>query len=663
VSYLNPTRIHFAGQFRADVSTVNNFPPHYDNSKFVSPNDQLPGGSGGWWQPAGTGAWKIDRCAVTGAVLNGKAVNDPVVGLQIRDSGDKVSAKLVDLDPEQQMVSMIFGLEVRIVDPVSKRVLMRGDFTPAPFYDIWTRAIGNSGDSAFSAIYQSVLTGVEWGDLEGSAVLQGLKAASEPGLLSILFNVDSYALRGTQRGFGRMVGTIGPQIAGDPIHFVAGRHLAPLGQTFGNQPAPISQVGSLGFVTCWLDQANRKLIADFGNAVPTGGCGLADVGALHLLCLQSKAGGRSQTVLDLGRLQNYSAPGWYERTAGIQAFPPLRPLTDDEMAAVAANQLCVASPSPGDGFFIPLAMEAPDGVFARPDLFVYRMEPGVAQDVPVMALQFGQPLAGATITTQVIVSGSQPDPSPPSALSVANTAPIETGSTGWAAVTLLAENPGTPRITDGRTGDGIDGQVYTVNVGVAGAASAGNSFDPDACFVSILVFSKFEVPASPGWSDVRPILKQYSNLYPRPHGPDRYEPYDGVGPLHPVVNLSKEEQVRPFAPMIARALQLPSEHPNHMPVPSDLSPDKRRALLGYVQGVMSGTSDLLTGPAEPAAAAGADSIKPAQAPARNFAAARAAPPGVSGGFEPEEELGSKTVARLRAAALRRPAGIPMPEEK
>src|SRR3712207_8496379 len=34
MSYLNPLRLHFAGQFQASISTVNNDPVHYDNARF-----------------------------------------------------------------------------------------------------------------------------------------------------------------------------------------------------------------------------------------------------------------------------------------------------------------------------------------------------------------------------------------------------------------------------------------------------------------------------------------------------------------------------------------------------------------------------------------------------------------------------------------------------
>jgi hypothetical protein len=668
VSYLNPVRIHFAGQFRADVSTVNNQARRFDNADFVIPRDQLPGSGtqGGMWQPAGTGAWKIDRCAVTGAVLGGKAVRDPVVGLQIRDSGDRVSAKLVDLDPNQQMVSTIFGLEIRIVDPVSKHVLMRGDFEPAAFYDIWNRAIGSSGDMAYSAFYQSVLTGVEWGDLEGSAVLQALKAASEPDLLSILFNVDSFALSGDERGYGRMVGTIGPQLADDPAHFVPGRYLAPLqSQSFGNQPAPIAQLSSpLGYVCCWLDRDNRKLVADFGNAIPTGGCGLADVGPLHLLCLQSSGpGGRAETVLDLGALQNYAGPGWYERTAGIQAFPPFRPLTEAEMTAVAGQQLCVATPTPGEGFFVPIAMEAPDGIFVRPDLFVFRMEPNSSQTVRVMALQHGEPLPDLEIATDIGLYGLQPSgrplATPASGLAASNGT---TDSTGWASIALASGDPGLPRIPDGNPANGVDGQVYAIGFSASAAANAGTAFDQNG-FVSVLVYSKVEVPEQPSWSDAQPIFQQYSNLYPRAHGPDRYVPYAGRPPLHPVVNLSNEVEVAGFAAMIQRALQRPITDPNHMPVTRDLSQGRRQILLNWV-GQVLGSASAATG-AGPALPKG-----PAQNPSRDFAGARAAfvesagaAPASEGAEPPDEPLGGKTAAMLRMKGVSLTGSEPEQEDK
>ena len=43
MSYLNPLRLHFAGQFQANVSTVNNDAAHYDNAAFLPQYQDMEG--------------------------------------------------------------------------------------------------------------------------------------------------------------------------------------------------------------------------------------------------------------------------------------------------------------------------------------------------------------------------------------------------------------------------------------------------------------------------------------------------------------------------------------------------------------------------------------------------------------------------------------------
>src|SRR3954464_15960196 len=100
MSYLNPIRVHFAGLFRADVSTVNNDDQHFDSATF-RPNDQDygPGATAGWWQPSGTGAWRLCGCTTAGAAWGGKFARrwaaDPVIGLQLRDASARVTCQPV----------------------------------------------------------------------------------------------------------------------------------------------------------------------------------------------------------------------------------------------------------------------------------------------------------------------------------------------------------------------------------------------------------------------------------------------------------------------------------------------------------------------------------------------------------------------------------------
>jgi hypothetical protein len=594
MSYLNPTRVHFAGQFRADVSTVNNDDQHFNSATFT-PNDQDYGQStsNGWWQPSGTGAWRLCGCVITAAVWGGQVTTtskgDPVVGLPLKNSSDRVDAKIVDLDPDQQMVSTIFGLEVRIADPVSGAALMTGQFLPAPFMDIWGR--GGTGDTGASVFYHSKLVDVVWGDLSASPALQALQAATIQGKLSMRFMLDSYNMGGDKRGYGRIVGTIGPALAGDPIHFVAGRHLASTGATLGN-------------VTCCMDPKGTHILADFGNALANDANGnVPDFGDIHLVAVKNGAAHLTAAdIVDLGSLVGYAAPGYYRQTAGIQAFPPNGSLTSQQLQALQALPLAVVQ-SDGFGGWNVWAVEAVDGIYARADTFVCRMNPGESQTLPVMVTQFGQPLAGQTIVATLSDAsigpnqgGNFPASTPGTALKLEFSGP--TGGDGWTNLTITASDPGRPR-------QYLDGQVYEIDLAVVNSANAGTKFDSNL-FISVLLFSETAVPDTVTWyGDVLPILQQYANLYPRPHGPVvNYDPGYPEEPnpsplLHPVISLTNKDWVGSFAPRILTALGLPIEHPNHMPVTRDLSAGRRGILQKWMQQIVAGSIPLEPAPVIP----------------------------------------------------------------
>ncbi len=650
MSYLNPTRVHFAGQFRADVSTVNNDDQHF-NSKVFTPDDQNYGNSNGWWQPSGTGAWRLCGCTITAAAWDGKfattSTGDPVVGLPLKNSSDRVDAKIVDLDPDQQLVSTIFGLEVRIADPLSGAVLMTGELSPVPFMDIWSR--GGAGDTGASVFYHSTLTGVVWGDLSKSPALRALQAATLQGQLSMRFMLDSYNMDGDKRGYGRVVGTIGPALAGEPVHFVAGRHLA----STNNSP--------LGNVACCIDPAGTQILADFGNALPNNSNGnVPSSGDIHLVAVNNVAAIKNGAthlaaadVVDLGSLVGYDADGYYLQTAAIQAFPPSGSLTAAQLQALQTLPLAAVQ-SDGAGGWNVWAAEAPDAIYARADMFVCRMNPGENRTLPIKVTQFGLPLAGqtviATISAKMIgrptQGGSFTVSKPATALKLEFSG--LTGSDGWTKLKITGSDPGRPR----QYGDGqyLDGQIYEIDLGVVNAENAGTKFNP-WLFISVLLFSETAVPATVAWTnDVLPILKLYANLYPRPHGPVNYDPkYPGepnpMPLLHPVVSLTDQKWVASFAPRILTALGLPIEHPNHMPVTRDLSAGRRAILEKWMQQVIAGTIPLEPGPVITAETESVPTVK------------RAAPP-VDAARDQLEMPDSKTAAMKRiksGAALKRDA--------
>ena len=124
MSYLHPVRLHFAGRFQANVSTVNNDPGplrQRRRSSRATSRCRRPTAMNGWFNPEGDGAWRLMGCRVTSAwsaaSIDQPLTTDPVLGLLVADADDATSAKLVDLDPEQQMVSTIFGMQIRLADP------------------------------------------------------------------------------------------------------------------------------------------------------------------------------------------------------------------------------------------------------------------------------------------------------------------------------------------------------------------------------------------------------------------------------------------------------------------------------------------------------------------------------------------------------------------
>src|SRR5262249_12862318 len=147
--------------------------------------------------------------------------------LRVADASQRVGAKIVDLDPQQQLVSQIWGLSVRVTD--GGRDYLAGSFATASFADIWWKRAqggGATGDIGASSFYQSIISDVVWGSGLTSRFLDELRPAS-PMQISIKFNLDGYNMDRTSKDFtlGRIVGTIGPSSMGEPDHFILGRHL------------------------------------------------------------------------------------------------------------------------------------------------------------------------------------------------------------------------------------------------------------------------------------------------------------------------------------------------------------------------------------------------------------------------------------------------------
>jgi hypothetical protein len=594
MSYLDPLRLHFAGRFQANVSTVNNDPGHFQNDVFQSDYQQLQtrAAMNGWFNPEGDGGWRLMGCRVTSAwTPGGRVAADPVLACLVADSDTQVCGKLVDLDPEQQLVSQIWGLQVRICDRDGS-TLLRGDFEPVAFMDIWDRATGGGhGDSGAGAMYQSVLTNLEWGDVSGSDFLTKLKASAGDGLLSIKLNVDGFNLKNTDPDFmtGRIAGTIGPAAADEPRHMLRARQLMAVASPKGNFFTPM---GGINFCPAVVDERRGAIFLDLGNALSTTTPGgpFNDLGDLTLGVYDTAANPPHYpqgAILPLGSVPAslYTAPDWYAETAGVVELtldPALLSLCADAPLMLYA------------GYYGSTAQytiqEPPAGAYVRADTYVFRMSPGDEVAIPLVATRFGKPLANAELALAPDPNQLQPSNSvnpgdvppvaiPPGALAYAARASTDAEGRAWMSVT--ASDPGTPRyFRDPATGEttsyGIDGQVYGLRPEFTDAALNPPSAQLNQWnFVSLLLWSGFTPASPPTWDDLQPIFQQAANLYPV---------------MGRFLDLGDYGAVRANAHLLKLAFGLAVSDPNAMPVTRDLSPAKRRAILAWLDNPLPGTA-------------------------------------------------------------------------
>jgi hypothetical protein len=595
MSYLGALRLHFAGQFQANVSTVNNDPDHFDNAAFRSSYQdmQTATAANGWFNPQGDAAFRLKGCVVTSAWTPGGEVTaqDPVLAYMVADSDGSVPAKLVDLDSEQQLVSTIWGLEVRIADAAG-RTLLRGSYKPAAFSDIWDRASSGGGDIGAGAAYQSVLHDLDWGDVSDSPFLTALRGASvDSGDLSIKFMVDGLSMDFNSPDFmcGRIVGTIGPAAVDEPRHFIAGRQFADAGVT-SDKVNFFFPVGGINFCPAVVDEAASAIYLDLGNALATAepGGAINDLGDLTVAVFpRTEASEKATIMVPCGVVASGGSGGyagdaaWYARTAGIVALP----LEPQQLAMASALQISIMGAGTQTSGHPIVISERPAETFIRADTYVYRMSPGDTLEIPVYATRWGRPLVGAEVTFTMDNSQLQaqvgPDQfpyvaaspnvgTPPDALTFAPTA--RTNTDGVAILRVTAVDPGTPRWFGDGADYGVDGQVYGIRPAFVDPVLADgpvNQWD----FISFLVWSSF-TPATPvTWTDVQPIVQQYANLYPV---------------MMRFLDLADYDQLRANADLLKLVFSLPITDPNTMPVTRDLSPAKRKAILDWLDDPLPG---------------------------------------------------------------------------
>ncbi|HEX8847261.1 MAG TPA: hypothetical protein VF791_21635 [Pyrinomonadaceae bacterium] len=534
MSYMDVPRLHFAGNFIAQPSTLNNTPSNFDPANFNNLNPS--------WNPNGNHFWQFSGCTVQTAVnSNGPVKQDPILQAAVVSTDQPIVAKLVDLDTEQQLVSQIWGLQIKVA--ISDTDYFVGDFLVVCFNDInFSRAPGG-GDAGASAFFQSFLDNVTWGSQITSPFLQELQNAS-PARLSIKFVVDGYDETSKQ---GRVVGTIGPAWADEPPNFVLGRALRPNAKTPNQNP--------LWFGYARVDKIRQKVLIDLGNSIPTTAPGgpPPNLGTLQVAIIP--ASGKPTILGDY----DYSLAA-YTGSAGIQEYS----VNEAQLAALAKTPLGVIQTNKPSTLANPpvLLREGQNGTYINSTQQVYRMNPGDVDVVEMIALQFGEPASGQKISLQFnnTILKQQASPGipvgkPATALQFPQS--VTTNDDGRASFPMAATDPGNPR-------QFIDGQVY--GVGYSWPEDADPNFPTDPWnFVSVLVFDSYE--ESPTWKNIQPIMQQYAALYPF---------------MDTIFQLDDPTVIQQNIAAFQQVLNIPVSDPRYMPVTRDMSRDKRQLILEWL---------------------------------------------------------------------------------
>jgi hypothetical protein len=571
VSYLDVPRLHFAGKFFADPSTINNDAGNYVvpaatvdallSAATLSPGDAL------LWNPRGSHWFFLSGCTVrscrddTGALKTAAsgASGDALVSGTVESTNLPQIAKLVDLDPELQTASTIFGMQIKVTLSGGSGGFT-GTMKSVPMRDLWFGRAGG-GMAGAAGVFQSVLTGVTWDTSAHSPVFDKLKAAS-PGKLSVKLVAYAYDANSgpdvnppppppaTFR-FGKIVGTIGPVVGTEPDHFVAERLMT----EGANGPTTFLD-------NCWrsgfgpapfkIDVPRKKLVIDLGNTMPEsspGGPRIYESTGGGKLTPLIKTGPATTTMLrDLDFTRAH-----YEQTAGIEEMD----LSSTEMSALRTNPLSLVHNKPAINTVL---TEHPVGRYLDVSHIAFRLNPGETQQVEFFVRHFGVSKSAAQKIGLKILAGS-PSNRFTSPVNLAAGTSV-TATTGVVGVKFTAGDPGNPR-------PGLDGQLYKVGF-FWGAPSAGDLRG----VIFIRVYANHPAVANPKFADVRPILEEYNRLYPSMKARLNLENRADI--------VSYRSGVSSDADRMKLMLALSEDDPRYMPVTRDLSRGKRKVLLDWL---------------------------------------------------------------------------------
>ncbi len=613
-SYLQTPRINFAGRFRADVSTINN----YDFNYRLSEIDQRPQ-IFNYWNPRGTGTWAMIDCVTTSVVYTNElgevtsSIEDSAVGLRLVNNPKRAFAKLVDVDPDQQQSSTIYGMDLGVYRDPGKGEhqvnVFIGDFVPAVITrDLWKRQIVDPKESLQQPLASHSISRIEnitWSTNLTSPIFQEFREMNKP--LSIMFSVYNYTRPPTEDLFtyGNLVGSIGIAEEGESLSFPENGVMIPL---------PVDDIilsddnpcnGTTDWIsTTYFDIQGSKMTIDFCNSFKIDVHG--DICHFYPLYVgipiaQTETSPQmSRSKVEIVGEIPYMEENWYERTSGISEFnltdcqeqsinssevvvvmlynkstQDLAPLSEVEGVIGDIYPICDFNSSSRtehifDMICIRIILKENPCLVTPMDYQVHRMEMNDNVTVALKVRNYGRKPENAMKIKLIDKSKTKAKQPHHAAYLDYNSTEETDPQTGIAKFHFIAGN-----VSGSRHDMRIDGQLFKF-----GYCSAAQSCmdDGNECHCPInpgnvlvfLVWSPIQNKKQYFWDDdVQPILQQYENLYPVMRNILK------LGDYHDVI---KPRNIH----LLNLSISLDINHPSYMPVTRDLSPSKKSMILEWL---------------------------------------------------------------------------------
>lgn len=656
MSYLDAPRLHFAGLFYTGPSTINNITQNYipttpltlpGQPTMLDPNAVL-------WNPNGVAQWWLEQCSVLSAVgPTGTAITsssaDPVIGASVQSpspttpmsdgaSGFYDIAKMVDLDPDQQGRSALYG--VRISVKLANGAGFQGLLTVAELRQLNPRISGAGGSWGAVGNWMGTLQNVVWsGDFSSSPLLTALKVAATDGL-AVKLTVDLHQnnpgnifTSGDMFCYGRVLGSIGPALAGELSQVVPGRCIqwykaAPPPSAIAAKAAPASQpVRRVSARDAVVAQTAAEDTAESGDVLAKAAPKPPKPWNPAFCVIDSKKStlsvdiGASIRLATTGSGPSLSADGTFLVNDGIEVGvmdPATKKFTPFANGALTFNgqyqQLTSASKNcqlvSNSGVFTfaltstdlanakqtPLAITVNGTIVAAEFSNGYWMDIATASQrlqcgggtgqTQVMVRQWGKPIVGKTppitVTVQQFEWIEQDGQwGNPQSLPVSTDLSFtfrKTDANGNASVTTTIN---VPDITLPAIRQPLDSYMYYITMTDPDGNPIGDGpmqkppvLPPGSgppYEISVVLWNPYQAPANPTWAnDVGPIFAAYARLYPG---------------MQARLDISDEQTVKGFAPVVLARMSTSVLDPAYMPVTRDLSPTKMQMVVSYLKGI------------------------------------------------------------------------------